>query len=136
MTDLESYKQNLRILIEQCSDKTIIGKILDILDSSINKTFSDNIIEIEEGVSELELFRKMWGREYHTATFFIANGYEKIFDKLPDECSEKLNIADKSISEFKSYIQKDSFLNNNKLQQKSLIAGSINRLEDYITRHL
>ncbi len=135
MTNLESYKQNLRILIEQCSDKTIICKILDILDSSINKTFSDDINEIKQGVGELELFRKMWGNEYHTATFFIANGYEKIFDKLPDECSEKLNIADKAISEFKSYIQKDSFLVKNKLQQKSLIEESINRLKDYITKH-
>lgn len=135
MTNIEDYKQNLRNLIEQCYDKTIIGKILDILSTSIDKTFSDNINVIESGIEELEMFRKMWGREYNNATYFIATGYEKIFRKLPDESSMKLNVANKAITEFESYLQKESFLNNNELRQKCQIEESINKLEEYITKH-
>ncbi len=120
MTDIEIYKQKLQNLINKCRDKDIIVEILNILESSINKTFSRDEKIITQGIKELEEFRVMWGREYDTATFFIANAYENIFHKLPKVSPEKIETAQKAVSEYK------------RLRIKDNIGKSISKLEDYI----
>ena len=120
MTDIETYKQKLQNLINKCRDKDIIVEILNILESSINKTFSRDEKIITQGINELEAFRVMWGREYDTATFFIANAYESKFQKLSNGSTEKVETAKKAVSEY------------HKLQTKDNIVESISVLEDYI----
>lgn len=120
MTDIEIYKQKLQNLINKCRDKDIIVEILNILESSINKTLSRDEKIITQGIKELEEFRVMWGREYDTATFFIANAYENKFQKLPNGCTAKVESAQKAVSEY------------HKLQTKGNIVESISVLEDYI----
>lgn len=99
MTNIETYKEKLQQLIIQNHVKTIVVQILDILESSINKTLSINEDEVEQGIEELIEFRKMWGKEYDVATFFIAYAYEIKFYKDTSK-----NMGELAISEYEKVL--------------------------------
>ena len=96
------YENQLNELISKVDRNTIV-QILNILDDSINKTLSDQINTKQEGIEKLKIFRKLWGREFDTATFFIASAYEDIFRKSKD-ITEKIDAATNARDEYRKII--------------------------------